>query len=108
MRNVTRKFVYYNLDAIISIGYRVNSIVGVRFRQWATRVIKERMLAGAVQDAHLSAIDKRLLSHEKDIADLKEKVNFFVETQTPPLQKDRNHLFVQTTIVIVNQSFIFV
>ena len=86
MRNVTRKFVYYNLDAIISIGYRVNSIVGVRFRQWATRVIKERMLAGAVQDAHLSAIDKRLLSHEKDIADLKEKVNFFVETQTPPLQ----------------------
>ena len=36
-RSVTRKFLYYNLDAIISIGYRVNSIVGVRFRQWATQ-----------------------------------------------------------------------
>lgn len=37
-RRVTRRVVYYNLDAIISIGYRVNSIVGVRFRQWAFRV----------------------------------------------------------------------
>ena len=60
-RNVTRKFLYYNLDAIISIGYRVNSIVGVRFRQWATQVIKERMLAGAALAAQFAAIDRRLL-----------------------------------------------
>ena len=85
-RNVTRKFVYYNLDAIISIGYRVNSIVGVRFRQWATEIIKERMLAGAVQVAQFATIDKRLSSHDRDIADLKEKVNFFVQTQIPPVQ----------------------
>ena len=52
-RRVTRKFTCYNLDAIISIGYRVNSIVGVRFRQWATQVIKERMFAGALQTALL-------------------------------------------------------
>ena len=71
-RNVTRKFFYYNLDAIISIGYRVNSIVGVRFRQWATQVIKERMFAGAMQAAQFAAIDRRLLSHEKDIAELKD------------------------------------
>ena len=86
LRNVTRKFFYYNLDAIISIGYRVNSIVGVRFRQWATQVIKERMFAGAMQAAQFAAIDRRLLSHEKDIAELKDKVDFFVQTQTPPLQ----------------------
>ena len=85
-RSVTRKFLYYNLDAIISIGYRVNSIVGVRFRQWATQVIKERMFAGAALAAQFAAIDRRLLSHEKDIVDLKEKVDFFVQTQTPPLQ----------------------
>ena len=85
-RRVTRKFTYYNLDAIISIGYRVNSIVGVRFRQWATQVIKERMFAGALQTAQLAAIDRRLLSHDRDIADLKEKVEFFVKTNTPPLQ----------------------
>ena len=61
-RRVTRKFTYYNLDAIISIGYRVNSIVGVRFRQWATQVIKERMFTGALQTAQLDAIDRRLFS----------------------------------------------
>ena len=86
MRNVTRKFVYYNLDAIISIGYRVNSIVGVRFRQWATRVIKDRMLAGTVQAAQFAVIDRRLAVHDRDIAELKNKVDFLVQTQTPPLQ----------------------
>ena len=85
-RSVTRKFLYYNLDAIISIGYRVNSIVGVRFRQWATQIIKERMFAGAALAAQFAAIDRRLLSHEKDIVELKDKVDFFVQTQTPPLQ----------------------
>ena len=58
-RSVTRKFLYYNLDAIISIGYRVNSIVGVRFRQWATQIIKERMFAGAALAAQFAAIDRR-------------------------------------------------
>ena len=85
-RSVTRKFLYYNLDAIISIGYRVKSIVGVRFRQWATQIIKERMFAGAALAAQFAAIDRRLLSHEKDIDELKDKVDFFVQTQTPPLQ----------------------
>ena len=85
-RSVTRRFTYYNLDAVISIGYRVNSIIGVKFRQWATQIIKERMLAGAVQSAQFAAIDRRLLAHDKDIAELKDKVDFFVQTQTPPLQ----------------------
>ena len=85
-RRVARKFLYYNLDAIISIGYRVNSIVGVRFRQWATQIIKERMFAGAALAAQFAAIDRRLLSHEKDIVELKDKIDFFVQTQTPPLQ----------------------
>ncbi|MBO7686334.1 MAG: virulence RhuM family protein [Kiritimatiellae bacterium] len=86
MRNVTRKFVYYNLDAIISIGYRINSIVGVRFRQWATRVIKGRMLARTVQAGQFAVIERRLSVHDRDIAELKDKVDFFVQTQTPPLQ----------------------
>ena len=85
-RSVTRRFTYYNLDAIISVGYRVNSIIGVRFRQWATRIIKERMLAGTVQAAQFAAIDRRLARHDSDIAELKDKVDFFVQTQTPPLQ----------------------
>ena len=85
-RSVTRRFTYYNLDAVISIGYRVNSIIGVKFRQWATQIIKERMLAGAAQAAQFASIDRRLLTHERDIAELKERVDFFVQTQTPPLR----------------------
>ena len=85
-RKVSRRFTYYNLDAIISIGYRVNSIIGVKFRQWATRIIKERMLAGVVQSAQFAVIDRHLLVHDREIADLKQKVDFFVQTPPPPLQ----------------------
>ena len=85
-RQVARRVSYYNLDAIISIGYRVNSIVGVRFRQWTTKIIKERMFSGAIQAAQLAAMGQRLLAHDKDIAELKDKVDFFVQTRMPPLQ----------------------
>ena len=81
-----RPIALYSLDVIISVGYRVKSLIGTYFRRWATKVLKERMLAGALQSAQFAAIDRRLLSHERDIADLKEKVDFFVQTQTPPLQ----------------------
>jgi hypothetical protein len=45
-RKVTRKVKHYNLDAIISVGYRVNSKRGVQFRQWATRVLREHLVQG--------------------------------------------------------------
>lgn len=47
-RVVTRTTKFYNLDAIISVGYRVNSRRGVQFRQWATKTLKERLLRGYV------------------------------------------------------------
>ena len=51
-RNVEREIVYYNLDMIISVGYRVNSIRGVRFRMWATSVLREYLIKGfAMNDA---------------------------------------------------------
>lgn len=45
-RQVQRKLKHYNLDAIISVGYRVNSKRGVRFRQWATRVLRDQLSQG--------------------------------------------------------------
>ena len=114
-RNVTRHFTYYNLDAVISIGYRVNSIIGVKFRQWATQIIKERMLAGAVQAAQFAAIDRRLLTHERDIAELKEKIDFFVQTKEPPLQGVFYNgqlwdarVFVERLIVFAKRSLILI
>ena len=45
-RDVRRRLKHYNLDAIISVGYRVNSIRATRFRQWATRVLREHLTLG--------------------------------------------------------------
>lgn len=46
LRTVTRRVEFYNLDAIISVGYRVNSARATRFRQWATRVLREHLVQG--------------------------------------------------------------
>ncbi|MCL1065705.1 virulence RhuM family protein [Shewanella olleyana] len=49
-RKVRRTLKHYNLDAIISVGYRVNSKRGVRFRQWATKLLKEHLIKGYTID----------------------------------------------------------
>jgi len=49
-RNVKRKLKFYSLDAIISVGYRVNSLKATRFRQWSTKILKEYMTKGFVLD----------------------------------------------------------
>ena len=55
-RMVTRSIPYYNLDMIISVGYRVNSIRGVKFRQWASSVLKQYLIKGyAVNESMPSA-----------------------------------------------------
>ena len=86
----TYRIVFYNLDAILSVGYRVNSRNATLFRRWATQVLKSYLLKGYAINARLNQledkVDRRLVAHDKDIAELKEKVDFFVRTQTPPLQ----------------------
>ena len=89
-RQVRRTVTCYNLDAIISVGYRVNSILGVKFRQWATSVLKEYLLRGYSVNARMTQledkVDRRLALHEKEIIELKDKIDFFVQTKEPPLQ----------------------
>ena len=89
-RTVRRTVTCYNLDAIISVGYRVNSILGVKFRQWATKVLKEYLLRGYSINARMNQIedriDRRLVVYDKRIESLEEKVDFFVQTRDPPLQ----------------------
>ena len=81
---------YYSLDVIISVGYRVKSAQGILFRRWANTVLKEYLLRGYSVNARLNQLedkmDRRLAKHDSDIADLKGKVDFFVQTQTPPIQ----------------------
>ena len=80
----------YNLDVIISVGYRVKSQRGVQFRQWANRVIKDYMLKGYAINQQMLAMEERigrqLQDHTIQIHNLQEKVNFFVRTSLPPHQ----------------------
>ena len=89
-RNVSREIEYFNLDVIISLGYRINSKLGIQFRQWATRVLKSYLLQGYAVNTQFAQledkVDRRLAKHEERIAMLEEKVDFFVQTQTPPQQ----------------------
>lgn len=78
---------YYNLDVIISVGYRVKSKQGTRFRQWANQVLKEYMLKGhAINSYPHHRIEEKLSEHDRQIRDLADKVEFFVRTSLPPVE----------------------
>lgn len=81
---------HYNLDVIISVGYRVKSLRGTQFRQWANRVLKEYLLRGYSINQHLmlmeQRIDHQLQEHAEQIHHLEEKVDFFVRTSLPPVE----------------------
>ncbi len=64
-REVTRQISHYNLDMIISLGYRIKSVIATRFRQWATKRLKEYMIKGFTID------DERLKVHTAYIAEVK-------------------------------------
>jgi len=89
-RQIVRQVEYYNLDVILSVGYRVKSPQGILFRRWANTVLKEYLLRGYSINARLNQLedkmDRRLAKHDDDIAELKDKVDFFVQTKEPPLQ----------------------
>ncbi len=78
-RQVMRQIEYYNLDVIISVGYRVKSLRGTQFRQWATGVLKEYLLKGY-------AINNRIEQLEQRVARTEEKIDFFVRTELPPVE----------------------
>jgi hypothetical protein len=64
-RRVQRKITGYNLDVIISVGYRVKSKRGTQFRIWANRVLRDFLLKGYVINQRVDRIEKRLLEHEQ-------------------------------------------
>ena len=80
----------YNLDVIISVGYRVKSVRGTQFRIWANKVLKEYLLRGySINQRFLNIeqrIDRQLQEHAEKIHSLEEQVGFFVRTALPPVQ----------------------
>ena len=91
-QNGTRLYAtnYYNLDAILSVGYRVNSKNATSFRRWATHTLKEFLLHGYSSVQHIQfveqRIDRQLAEHSMRIHALEDKVGFFVRTALPPVE----------------------
>mgnify|MGYP000457687189 FL=1 len=81
---------YYNLDVIISVGYRVKSQRGTQFRQWANKVLKEYLLKGYSINQRINQLenkmDSRLAAHDRQLEELTNKVDFFVRTSLPPVE----------------------
>ena len=77
---------YYNLDVIISVGYRVKSLRGTQFRKWATTILKDHLLKGYSLNKQFERIEDKLSKHDADINKLQQSVDFFVKTSLPPRQ----------------------
>jgi hypothetical protein len=70
---------YYNLDVIISVGYRIKSKRGTQFRIWANKVLKDYLLKGY-------AVNQRIENLERRVSATEDKIDFFVRTALPPVQ----------------------
>ena len=76
-RQVLRTLPYYNLDMIISVGYRVNSMSATIFRQWATKVLKQYMLHGYAVSERFERLEQRMTKAEN-------RIEYFVQSALPP------------------------
>ena len=87
-RRVNREIEFFNLDVIISVGYRVNTVRGIQFRQWANKVLKEYLLRGYALNQRLiqleDRIDRRFSEYDRHLLQLDEKVDFFVRSSIQP------------------------
>lgn len=91
LHNTISKFkptAVYSLDVVISVGYRVKSIRGTQFRQWANKVLKEYLLRGYAINQRINLledkIDRKFAEHDAKIESLNKQVDFFVQTSIPP------------------------
>ena len=80
------EFTAYNLDVIISVGYRVKSKRGTKFRQWANKVLKEYLLKGYAINNRISSLEQQVSLQNGQIHELQKKVDFFVRSSLPPVE----------------------
>ena len=84
--NSDKPVMYYSLDIIISVGYRVKSLNGTKFRRWANNVLKEYLLKGYTVNQRMSDIEQKVIEQGFEIKELRKKVDFFVRTSLPPVE----------------------
>ena len=81
---------YYNLDMVLSVGYRVKSNRGIEFRRWANKVLKVYLLKGYSVNQRIDNLEHRMSSkfmeHEQRLNQIDSKIDFFVRTSLPPVE----------------------
>ena len=83
---------YYNLDVVISVGYRVKSIEGTRFRQWATRVLREMLLSKLEEIKRIGNLERRTDALENDVKHIKGGMNYLFKQVTSPDEYPRRRI----------------
>ena len=87
-----QEVVLYNLDVIISVGYRVKSIQGTRFRQWATRILREMLLNRLDEVKRIGNLERRMDAVEGDIKQIKGGMNYLVQQLSAPPDPPRKRI----------------
>ena len=87
-----QEVVLYNLDVIISVGYRVKSIQGTRFRQWATRILREMLLNRLDEVKRIGNLERRMDAVEGDIKQIKGGMNYLVKQLSAPPAPPRKRI----------------
>lgn len=77
---------HYNLDVILSVGYRVKSSRGVQFRRWANMTLKEYMIRGYVINTRVRQIETQIEKHDMQLKEFGRKIDYFVRTSIPPIE----------------------
>lgn len=118
-REVLRNITYYNLDVIISVGFRVNTKIGIHFRQWANNILKNNLLKGYSINQRIDYIenkfDTKLYNYDVQLKEISEQINYFVQKSMPPVQGVfyggeifEAYKFVSNLIKIANESIIVI
>ena len=83
---------FYNLDVVISVGYRVKSFQGTRFRQWATRILREMLLNRLDEVKRIAKLERRMDSAEGDIKQIKGGMSYLVQQLSAPPDPPRRRI----------------
>ena len=91
-----QEVVLYNLDVLISVGYRVKSLQGTRFRQWATRILREMLLNRLDEVKRIGNLERRMDAVEGDIKQIKGGMNYLVQQLSAPPDPPRKRIGFNT------------
>ena len=83
---------YYNLDVVISVGYRVKSVEGTRFRQWATRVLREMLLNRLEEVKRIGNLERRADALENDVKHIKGGMDYLFKQVSSPAIPPRHRI----------------